>query len=112
VHLISEGKRRESFEEMKNMVVEEVLCTPNATSSTISLVMIKTFLFCHIFNEDGEVLVELLKGEKLNQAMSMFIPLCSPNIRNLISSITHRLGNMGSFYSILSFKPMSPYDYI
>jgi hypothetical protein len=64
---------------------KKVLCTSNATSSVISLAMSKTFLFLHLFNEDGEVPLELLKGEKLNQTMSMFVPLCSPNIPNLIS---------------------------
>ncbi len=72
---------------MKNMVVEEVLHMPNVTSFVISLIMNKMFLSCHLFNEDGEVLVDFFKGEKINQTMSMFLPLCSHNIHNLISSI-------------------------
>jgi hypothetical protein len=56
--------------------------------------------------------MEFLKCEKPNQAMSMFVPLCSPNICYLVSSIKHRSKNMGSFDSILTFKSLSPYDYI
>jgi hypothetical protein len=51
------------------MVVKKVLCTPIATSSVISLVVNKTFLFDHLFNEDGQGTIELLKGDKLIQAM-------------------------------------------
>jgi hypothetical protein len=86
MHILSPKENcKESLEEMKNMVIEEVLRTPNATSSTISLVASKTLLSHHLFNEDGEVPMEFLKGEKLNQAMLMFIHVCSLNIRNLIS---------------------------
>ncbi len=46
VHHASKGKCKESLEDMKNMVVEEVLHMPNATSSTIALVASKVFLFC------------------------------------------------------------------
>ncbi len=111
-HLIYERKCTKSLEKMKSMVAEEVLHMPNVTSSVISLAMSKTFLSHHLFNEDGEVPMELLKGEKLNQAMLMFVPLCYPNIRNLISSFKHHSRNMGSFYSILMLKFLSPYDYI
>jgi hypothetical protein len=84
VHLVSEGKYRESLEEMKSMVAEEVLCMPNATSSTISLAMSKTLLSCHLFNEDGEVPMEL---------HSSHVNVCSfvfSYIHNLILSIKHR----------------------
>jgi hypothetical protein len=54
---------------MKNTVVKKVLCTPNATSSIISLVVNKTFLSDHLFNEDGQVIIELLKGDKLNETV-------------------------------------------
>jgi hypothetical protein len=64
VHPIYKGKYRESFKEVKSMVAKEVLCAPNVTSSTIALVASKTLLFHHLFNEDGEYFVELLKGEK------------------------------------------------
>lgn len=112
VHPISKGKCKKSFEEVKSMVAKEVLHMPNVTSSAIALVASKTFLFCHLFNEDGEVLVELLKGEKINQTMLMFIPVCSHNIRNLISLFKHHMRNMDSLDSILVFKSLNPYDYI
>jgi hypothetical protein len=111
-HFVSKGKCKKSLEEMMSMVVEEVLRMPNATSFAISLATSKAFLSCHFFIKDGEVFMEFLKCEKSNQAMSMFVPLCFPNIHNLVSSIKHRLGNMGSLDSILMFKSLSPYDYI
>ncbi len=94
------------------MVAGKVVRMPDATSFAISLAVSKMFLFHQVFNEDGESLMEFLKGEKVNQTMLMFIPLCSPNIHNLISSIKHRPGNMGFLDSILIFKSLSPYDYI
>ncbi len=94
------------------MVAEEVMRMPNATSFVISLAISKTLLSRHLFNEDGEVPMELLKGEKLNQTTLMFIPFFFPNIRNLISSFKHHLGNMGSLDSILMFKSLNPYGYI
>jgi hypothetical protein len=103
-HFIFEGKCKKSLKEMKNMVIEKVLCMPNATSSTISLAVSTTFLSCHFFDEDGEVPMELQKYGKLNQAMLMFFPLCFPDFHNLISSIKHCSKNMGSFDSILVFK--------
>lgn len=52
-HIIFEEKCRKSLKEMKSMVIEEVLCMPNATSSTISLVVSTMFLSRHLFNKDG-----------------------------------------------------------
>jgi hypothetical protein len=52
---------------MKNMVVDEVYHMPTPTTWTIVLSTSKIFISCHLFNEDGEGHVELLKGEKLNQ---------------------------------------------
>jgi len=54
VHFVSDGKCMEPLKEVKNMVAKEVLCMPNATSSTMTLVVSKTFLFCHLFNENGQ----------------------------------------------------------
>ncbi len=108
----SNGKCRESFKEMKNMVVKEVLCTPYAMSSAISLVANKTFLSHHLFNEDGQGIVELLKGDKLNETLLKFTPLCSPIICNLISMVKHHPRKMGSIDSILTLKALNPYNYI
>jgi hypothetical protein len=68
--------------------------------------------FCHLFNEDGEGLVKLFKGEKLHQMLLKFAPLCSPSIHNLITSLKHHLGNFGSINYILKLKVLSSYDYI
>jgi hypothetical protein len=56
VHPISKGKCRKSLEEMKNMVVEEVLCMPNVTSFAISLVANKTFVFHRLLMKMGKFL--------------------------------------------------------
>jgi hypothetical protein len=57
------------------VVVEKVFRMPNFTSFAITLIVNKTFLY-HLFNENGEGPIELLKGEKFNQTMSTFAPLC------------------------------------
>ncbi len=57
------------------MVIKDVMRMPNVTSFTISLATNTTFLSSHLFNEDGEIPMELLKDGKLNQAMSMFLLL-------------------------------------
>ncbi len=67
------------------MVAKEVLCMPNATSFTISLVANKRFLYHHLFNDYWEGPIEFFKGEKLNQTLLKFEPMCSPNICNRIS---------------------------
>ncbi len=94
------------------MVAKEVCHTPIATTLAIALTMSKTFLFCHLFKEDGEGHVELLKGEKLDQALLKFTPLCFPNIHNFIASLKHHPSNLGSIDYILKLKAMSSYDFI
>jgi hypothetical protein len=73
LHLFIEGMCRKFFQEMKNMVADEVCHMTIATSLTIVLFISKTFLSCHLFNEDEEGHVELFKGEKLNQTLLKFI---------------------------------------
>jgi hypothetical protein len=51
------------------MVVYDVCRTPTVTFSSIVLSASKSFLSHHLFNKDGKGLVELLKGEKLNQTL-------------------------------------------
>jgi hypothetical protein len=68
------------------------------------LVVSNTFLFCHLFNEGGQCIVKLLKDGKLNETLLKLIPMCSLNIRNLISLVKHHLGKMGSIDSILTSK--------
>lgn len=95
-HLVFEGEYKESLKEIKNMVVKEVLRMPNVMSFTISLVVGKTFLSPHLFNDYGEGLIEFFKGEKLNQTMLKFNPMCSPNICNQMSSF--KLGEHGLYW--------------
>jgi hypothetical protein len=65
-----------------------------------------------LFNEDGEGHVQLFKGEKLNQMLLKFAPLCSLGIHNLIASLKHRPSNFGSIDCILKLKALFGYDYI
>jgi hypothetical protein len=58
------------------MVTYEVYHMPTTTFSYIVLSMNKSFLFHHLFNEDGEGLMEFFEGEKLNQMLLKFTPLC------------------------------------
>jgi len=66
--------------------------------------MSKAFLFHHLFNEDGKGLVELLKGEKLNQTLLKFAPLCSLGIRNQIISLKHLFDNLNSLDYISNWR--------
>ncbi len=56
--------------------------------------------------------MELHKGEKLDQMLLKFTPLCSPSIHNLVASLKHCPGNFGSIDCILKLKALSIYDYI
>jgi hypothetical protein len=53
--------------ETRRLIIEEVDLTPNAKIFAILLCVSKTFLATHLFNENGDGLVELLKGEQLKQ---------------------------------------------
>jgi hypothetical protein len=55
----------------------------------------KTFLADHLFNENGERLVDILQGGKFHKVMDKFKPLCSPNIQNLIASFKHTVDIKG-----------------
>jgi hypothetical protein len=94
------------------MVIDEVCCTPTITTLAIALFTNEKYLSHHLFNEDGEGPMEFLKGGKLDQTLLKFIPLCFPNICNLIASVKHCLGNSGSIDYILKLKALSGYDYI
>jgi hypothetical protein len=78
----------------------------------ISLATNKTFLFKHSFNEDGDELVEHLKGDKLRQVMDKFTILCSPNTWNFVVFYKQCLGDRGYIFNIFFFKANNGYDYI
>jgi hypothetical protein len=86
VQLVQDGMCRESLEDIKTLVENEVSHTLNI--STIGFFMNKSFLSQHLFNEDGDNSIELLKGEHLNKVMDNFMPLCFPNICN-VNSVVH-----------------------
>jgi hypothetical protein len=94
------------------MVADEVCCMPIATTSTIALSISKTFLPCHLFNKDGKHPVKFLEGEKLDQTLLKFTPLCSLNVCNLIISLKHHFGDLGFVDCILQLKALFGYDYI
>jgi hypothetical protein len=87
---------KEIVQEMENTVAYEVYCTLTITYSTIVLFGSKNFLFHPLFHGDGQGLVELLKGKKLNEKLLKFALLCSLNIQNLIVSLKHYPNNSGS----------------
>jgi len=111
-HPVVDSKCRESFQKMKSMVEDKVYHMPITTTLTIILSTNKTFLFCHLFNEDGKGLVEVLKGQKLDQMMLKFVPLCSFGIHKFIASLKHCLSTFNSIDYILKLKTLSRFDYI
>jgi len=60
----------------------------------------------------GKGIIEFLKGDKFNETLLKYVPLCPPNIHNFISLVKHCFVKMGSIDSILMFKAFSPSDYI
>jgi len=96
---------------MKNMVVDEVYHTPIVTTLAITLSTNKTFFPHHLFNKDGQSPIELFKGEKLDQMLLKFAPLCSLGIHNFITSLKHHSSNSSSIDCILKLV-LSSYDYI
>ncbi len=59
-HPIAKSMSKESLEEIKGLVKGQVSCTPNAKISIFTLNASKTFLAHHLFNENGEGLVEIM----------------------------------------------------
>jgi len=79
-HLVVEVTLEKFSIQVKSLVTEEVFYTLEVIVSTLVLTASKTFLSEHLLNEDGEGLVEILKGGKLHQMMDKFIMLFSHNI--------------------------------
>jgi hypothetical protein len=100
------------FKQIESLVEEEASRTPRATMLAIALAISKTSLSEYLLNEDGQVLVEVLKGDKLCQVMDKFIVLFSPYVWNLVASFKYRLGDIGYISSILAFKTNNGYCYI
>jgi hypothetical protein len=94
------------------MVIDEVCRTLIATTLAIILFSNKTFLSHHLLNEDGKGPMELFKGEKLDQMLLKFAPLCSSGLHNLMASLKHHPSNSSSIDCILKLKALFGYDYI
>jgi len=58
-----DGKCRETLEETRRLIVEEVVRTPYAKMFAISLSVSKTFLARHLLDDYSDGKVELLKNE-------------------------------------------------
>jgi len=101
-----------AIKQVKVLFEVEVSHTPSTKTSTITMVRSKTFLIEHLLNEDGEGLVEFLKGDKLHQVMDKFMTLCSPNIKNLVALFKHHPSNKGETDNILILKFRNVYDYM
>ncbi len=110
--LVQDDMCRDSLEEIKTLVENEVCCTPNVKNFTIGFFMSKSFLSQHLFNEDGDNPIELLKGEHLNKVMDNFMPLCFPNICNIVVLFKHHPTNRGYIDNIFLFKSKNRYNYI
>ncbi len=108
---IANGKYRESLEETRRLIVEEVNHMPDAKMSIISLNVSKTFLVKHMLDDCNNGKMELLKGEQLEQIQDKFYELSFPNIHNLIGFFKHCLGN-GYIDNIPELKSKNQYDYI
>jgi hypothetical protein len=79
-HLVVVGMDRGSLQEIKALAQGEVFHTPNAKNFVIALATSKMYFVQHLFNEDGDGLVEHLKGDKFHKVMDKFIPLNTSNI--------------------------------
>ncbi len=64
-HLVVDGKCRESMDETKRLIIEEVNRMPDVKISTISLNASKTFLAKHLLDDNGNGIMEFLHGEQL-----------------------------------------------
>jgi len=103
---------KDFLEEMKVLVEGQVFRTLDIKISVIALNASKAFLAHHLFNENGEGPMEIFQGEKLDEVMDKFQPMCFPNIRNFNASFKHNAGTKGPMDNILFLKLKNPYDYI
>jgi hypothetical protein len=100
--LVAHGKCWKITCQIKDMVRKEVNQTPNTNAFAITLASNKTFLFKHLWNDDSEGPMELLKGKRLHKGMENFFTLCSPNVWNLIASLKHYPRIQGYINNILA----------
>jgi hypothetical protein len=64
-HPIVDNECKESFQDIKNMVADEVCRMPTATILVIVLSVNKTFLSCHLFNMMEKVMWSFSKVKNL-----------------------------------------------
>ncbi len=61
-HPMVDGKCKEFVDETRRLIIEEVNPTLDAQISMISLSVSKTFLATHLFDDSGDGLMDLCKG--------------------------------------------------
>jgi ABC-type methionine transport system ATPase subunit len=71
-HPVAKGMCKDVSEEIKVLVKGQVFHMPKGKISTIVLNPSRAFLAHHLFNEDGERLMETLQGEKLDKVINKF----------------------------------------
>jgi len=106
-----DDKCKEFVNETRRLTIKEVNRMLDAKISTISLSASKTFLVTHLFDESGDGLVDLLKGEYLKQIQDKISKLNSSNLCNMVPSFNHHSG-CGYIDNTLELKSKNCYDYI
>jgi len=106
-----DDKCKEFVNETRRLIAKKLDHMPNAHIFVISLSVGKTFLATHLFDENGNDPVELLKGEYLKQIQDKFYKLNSPNVCNLVPFFNHHSGR-GYIDNIFELKSKNCYDYI
>jgi len=66
-HLVANGKCKETMDEIKRLIIEDVNRTHDAKIFAIFMNVNKTFLVTILLDDNGNGTMELLDGEKLEQ---------------------------------------------
>lgn len=101
-HLVVNERCEDVVPQVNLLFKEEVLQTPSTIKFIIALVISKTVLFMQLLNKDGDGFLELLWGDKLNHVTDNFVELYFFNVKNLVSSLKHCLGNQNCLSNTLA----------
>ncbi len=78
-HPMADGKCKKFVNKTKRLITKEVNHMFDAKIFVISLSASKTFLVTHLFDDNGDGPMELLKGEQLKHIQDKFFELNLPN---------------------------------
>jgi hypothetical protein len=109
-HLVADGDCREAMELIREEIMTQVACTPNAKSSAIRMAVGKELLLKGLLEEHGEA--QKLTEDELAQVFDRWAKLGSRSLRNLIAEAWRFCGQGGYIDNILKLKKSSTYDYI